>query len=351
MLNLKPIPGFSRYGITTDAKIFNLKTGAQLRTSSDVRGYRYTILVNDAGERKGMKRHRLVALTHLDMPDGDPEMFVVNHKDHIPGNDAKDNLEWCTQKENIEHWKEGGKEKTSTPVEVLDVKTGETTHYESIGACARELGINRYSIHGRLARKSSCIWPEGKRYRVGGTVGPWPPVDNMTVGRSRKVILKDLKSDALVIFDKLSDVLPYIGYKLPAVWKWANDYRQPVVPGLYQLQFTDKALPWREVDDVFEELQMGMQCKVVVRFDADWGAPVWYESAVACGKLNNLKPTALNYRLKSKGQTVYSDGKRYCYYSELPEDQKKTIRYEIPPEGRVQRPSTATAPWCRMTSV
>jgi hypothetical protein len=276
---------------------------------------------------------------------------VVNHKDHIPGNDHKDNLEWCTQKENVEHWLVGGKDKTSVPVEVLDVDTGIVTQYESIGACSKALGINRYSIHGRLERGASCVWPEGKRYRTGNTDGAWPAVDDTTVGRSRLVLLRDLKTDTVVVFNKLTDVLPYVGYKLSTVWHWANDYRQPVIPGLYQIQFSDNAVPWREIEDVFEELEQGARCKVVVRFDANWEDPVWYESATICGVLNDLKSTAINYRLKSKGNNVFSDGKRYCYYSDLPEDQKKTIRYEIPPEGRVQRPSKATAPWCRLTSV
>ncbi len=343
MLDIKPIPGFSRYGVTSDARLFNLKTGKPLRTSSDVRGYRYTILVNDEGERQGIKRHRAVALAHLPLPEGNLDEHVVNHKDHIPGNDWKDNLEWCTQKENVEHWKNGGKKKESIPVDVMDHESGVVVTYPSIGVCSKATGVNRYSIHGRLERGSECVWPEGKRYRVSSS-DPWPPAEKIQVGRARLVLLKDLRTNTTTVYEKLSDVLPYVGYKLPTVWTWANDHTQPVIPGLYQIQFSNNAVPWREVIDVFEELQDGMNCKVVFSFDADWDSPMWYESAAVCCKVNGLKPTALNYRLRSKGQKVYSDNKRYCYYSDLPEEMKKTIRYEIPPEGRVQRPSKAAAP-------
>lgn len=342
MSDVKQIPGFSRYGITSDARLFNLETGEELKTSRNSRGYYTTILVDDFGYRKGVKRHRLVGLAHLEHPEGNIEDFVINHKDSTPGNDWKDNLEWCTQKWNVEHWQENGKKKVSIPVEVLDVETGESTFFESIGACSRTMGIERYSIHLRLERGPEYIWPEGKRYRVVTDEVDWPPVKKLAYGRSREVLVKDLKTDTVFIFNKLSDSLSLIGYKLAAVWKWANDYRQPVVPGLFQIQFADTALPWRKVNDVFEELQDGMHLKVVFRFDSDWGNPIWYESARACGKLNDLAATALNYRLKSRGQKVFSDGKRYCYYSDLSEFQKKTIRYEIPPEGRVQRPSKAT---------
>lgn len=343
MSDVKPIPGFNRYGITSDARLFNLETRKELKTSRNSRGYYVTILVDDFGHRKGVKRHRLVGLAHLEHPEGNIEDFVINHKDSTPGNDWKDNLEWCTQKWNVEHWQENGKEKVSIPVEVLDVEANESTFFESIGACSRTVGIGRYPIHLRLERGPEYIWPEGKRYRVVTDEVDWPSVKKLTYGRSREVLVKDLKTNTIIIFSKLTDTLPLIGYKLAAVWKWANDYRQPVIPGLFQIQFADTALPWREVDDVFEELQDGMHLKVVFRFDSDWGNPIWYESARACGKLNGLAATALNYRLKSRGQKVFSDGKRYCYYSDLSEFQKKTIRYEIPPEGRVQRPSKAAA--------
>ena len=343
MLNMKPIPGFSRYAVTTDARIFNLITRKELRTSRDVRGYRQTILVNDLGQRESIKRHRAVALAHLETPPGDLTTWVVNHKDHTPGNDWKNNLEWCTQQENVAHWWAQGKARPSISVDVLNVESGVVSTYASVGECARAVGVNRYSIQGRLDRGSECIWPEGNRYRVSGNPDNWPSAKPIPASRARAVLLRDLRTNTTVVYAKLTDVLPLVGYKLAAVWKWANDHSQPVIPGLYQIQFSNRAVPWREPEDVFEELQDGMWNKVVVRLDGGWESPVWYESAVICGTLNGIKPTALSYRLKFKGQKVFSDGKRYCYYSDLPEDQKKTIRYEIPPEGRVQRPSKATA--------
>lgn len=343
MSTLEQIPGYSRYGITENGELFNLVTGDELKTSPDPRGYHRTALVNDAGEQKGVKRHRLLALTHLEWPEGNIEDFVVNHKDLIPGNDWKDNLEWSTQKENVEHWKASGlNQKKSIPLETVDGEDGKFTRYKSIGECSRDLGIDRYSIQLRLDRGPQYIWPEGKRYRVGHSSEPWPPVDKLEYGRSREVLLKDLRTGKKILVGKLSDVLPLIGYKLSAVWSWANNPEQPVVPGLFQLQFCNKLKPWREVQDVFKELQDGMKSKVVLTFGGDWSNPIWYESATTCASLNNLKPTALNYRLKSKGQKVYSDDKRYCYYDDLSDIQKKAIRYEIPPEGRVQRPSKAT---------
>lgn len=339
---VKRIPGYSRYGITSDGDLFNLLNGSLLKTTKNPRGYHTTILVNDNGKRKGVKRHRLVALAHLEWPSEDIEKFVVNHKDSTPGNDWKDNLEWCTQKRNVEHSIEQGAVKKSIMVEVLDEYHGDIKRYSSIAQCSKDIGLERYSIQLRVDRGAEYVWPEGKRYRAGNSYDPWPETKKLDYGRAREVVMKNLRTDVVFLFGALSDTLPHIGYKLAAVWKWASDPNQPVIPRLFQIQFADDMKPWREVKDVFEELQDGMRNKVVFMFDENWEDPIWYESAAACAELNRLKPTALNYRLKSKGLTVYSDGKRYCYYDDLTTVQKKTIRYEVPKEGCVQRPSKAT---------
>ena len=44
------------------------------------------------------------------------------------------------------------------------------------------------------------------------------------------------------------------------------------------------------------------------------GEVEFYETASECAQSHGLSPTALNYRLKSKGQTVFQDGYTYSYY-------------------------------------
>ncbi|ELC8411524.1 NUMOD4 domain-containing protein [Clostridium perfringens] len=61
---------------------------------------RSVVKLSKNGERKDYKVHRLVAKAFLDNPNN---YDVVNHKDGNPLNNNVENLEWCTQKQNIRH--------------------------------------------------------------------------------------------------------------------------------------------------------------------------------------------------------------------------------------------------------
>lgn len=63
------------------------------------KGYKIVSLSKN-GKRKNFYVHRLVAEYFLENKDG---CDIVNHKDFNTGNNASDNLEWCTQKENIDY--------------------------------------------------------------------------------------------------------------------------------------------------------------------------------------------------------------------------------------------------------
>lgn len=72
----------------------------------------YTINLSKEGKRKNYQVHRLVAQEFI--PRTKQEKNVINHKDYNTLNNCVDNLEWCTQKENVNYSKHKMKHRHKT---------------------------------------------------------------------------------------------------------------------------------------------------------------------------------------------------------------------------------------------
>lgn len=95
----KDIAGYELYyQISNIGQVKRKDTGKILK--NNIRnGYEYvTLCVN--GQRKKFYVHRLVAIAFIPNPKSYEQ---VNHKDGNKSNNKVDNLEWCTQKENLMH--------------------------------------------------------------------------------------------------------------------------------------------------------------------------------------------------------------------------------------------------------
>ena len=119
-------------------------------------------------------------------------------------------------------------------------------------------------------------------------------------------------------FDSLGDAAKALGVSLPAVSEWVNNTRskrvQPVCPGCIQLKFAYDPTPWREVEDPYIELQENTGRAIVQVTNDRTGEKIIYTSAKECAVAHGIGVTALDWRLKSQGKKVYSDGFRYGYY-------------------------------------
>ena len=103
----KQIKGYEKlYEISNYGNIRSLKrnntNGRQLSKNFGARGY-YQVTLSKNNVRKTARIHRLVAETFIPNVE---KKEIVNHIDGNKLNNNVDNLEWCTEKENVNHaWK------------------------------------------------------------------------------------------------------------------------------------------------------------------------------------------------------------------------------------------------------
>lgn len=80
-------------------RLGRVKRGKSLRKHNVYNGY-IQVALSKNGVKSYKLVHRLVAQAFIHNPDNLP---VINHKDEDPSNNRADNLEWCTQKYNVNY--------------------------------------------------------------------------------------------------------------------------------------------------------------------------------------------------------------------------------------------------------
>lgn len=315
------IPDFTRYGIKEDGTVINRITGNVLEGSVNPDGYHNVRLTDDFGKTFTWGMHRLLAYIFKN-PGVDITDLVVNHKNGIKSDNRLDNLEWVTYQGNAEHAGANGLTEKCKPVSVRDVDTGETKRFPSVIECARFFNLTKDAVTHRLKFNGERVFPERKQYRYGHDDSPWfipseSSLEYIQYGRERKVMVKDLSTDIVTIYNKASDAAEAIGVAVSTLSMWLSDnINQPIRSGFVQVKWYDDVSPWRVPLQPYTEYREQTGKRAVCVRDPVKQITVIYISGIECCHALNLKPTTLNYRLKSKGQTVFPDGNTYTYLDE-----------------------------------
>lgn len=130
-----PEDDFTNYRITEDGRVYSKKNKRFLKGHM-CNGYK-VIFING----KTYAVHRLVAMTFHHTDD---YSLIVDHIDTNPLNNHKDNLQWLTQKENINR----NNKDTSHPRIVLqkDLDGNVIAEYNSVTEAGEANGVTRYAI-------------------------------------------------------------------------------------------------------------------------------------------------------------------------------------------------------------
>lgn len=107
------------------------RRGQVLSERTDKRGYHQARLQRD-GRSTYPKVHRLVATLFLENPENLPQ---VNHKDLDKSNNTIENLEWISEKGNMDH-------AFAVTVEVENIVTNEVRIVRNISDFCKEVGIH-----------------------------------------------------------------------------------------------------------------------------------------------------------------------------------------------------------------
>lgn len=311
MIEYFPIPGFSKYRISRNGVVYSELSEGTLVGSINGSGYFFYRMLGDDGKTKSIGAHRLLALAFL--PCENPEEMVVNHINGNKLDNRVENLEWCTYQENAEHAGAMGLTTKCIPMLVRDALTGEVVRYASIAAGARALNLTKDAALHRIRTAGQRTFPEGKQYMAEASGYEWSDVVDVQFGRKRRVLLKSFEGKGILEFGDQSSVAAFLDVSQASVSKWLKA-DQPVLPGMWQIKDASVG-EWREVKDPLLELEKTTGWKIVVVFNDD--VRKVFMSAADCARHFGLRPTALNYRLQSRGATVFKDGFRYSYYSDI----------------------------------
>lgn len=111
-----------------------------LHCITDTHGYLY-INLSKNGKVKKYLLHRLVAQAFIPNPHNKPQ---VNHIDEDKENNRVENLEWCTNKENVNHGTRNLRVSKINSKPIICIETG--IEYYGTNECARQMGLHQSNI-------------------------------------------------------------------------------------------------------------------------------------------------------------------------------------------------------------
>lgn len=163
-----------RYFVSNMGKVKSVKRDRYLKPRVDRYGYETVVLWIGYDKKIYTTVHRLVAKAFIENPNG---YNIVNHKDMNKLNNNADNLEWCTNQYNVQHWytndktaainlKECRKHSIEANKHTIRVwKHGEYIgEYKSKHECAVALNISEKTIYNWIRRDGES--QQGYRFEL-----------------------------------------------------------------------------------------------------------------------------------------------------------------------------------------
>lgn len=151
---LKEYPKNNNYLVSDTGEIYSKRFNKKLIPKRNWDGY-FRVQIWKDNKCKFVSWHRVIAETFIPNPNNLP---CVNHKDGNKQNNCVENLEWCTQKENIKHaWCTGLSTSKNhskySKIAQYDRNGNLIAIFECPSEAAYKTGISYYSILNSAKKK------------------------------------------------------------------------------------------------------------------------------------------------------------------------------------------------------
>ena len=153
MDDVKIYPKNSNYLVFRDGRIMSVRFGKFITPKKAHDGY-HRLQIWEGNKNNFVAWHRVVAETFIPNPDNKP---YINHRNGIKTDNRAENLEWCTQRENIiDYWKKNEiprKQDRShskgrkTPVNQYTLDGKFIATFDSLTEASKATGIYYQGIH------------------------------------------------------------------------------------------------------------------------------------------------------------------------------------------------------------
>lgn len=344
LVESKEFPGyyhlkdFPLYVLREDGDLIYTVTKHHIKKSLSPTGYQlYHSILDSYGKKRTVLVSRLLKMTF------DPVEGMENlHVDHINNNKTDNrlcNLNWVTNQENIAKAGKDGLLARHRPILLRNYRTGEVMEFPSLNAVARFLNIPAENVRYRVKCNDSRVFPEGYQFKYKDDVMDWNEFEEYKIeealiryGHERKVMLRNLITGEVFHFDTMKDAAESISMPTSTLSNYINKSSdlQPVLPGLIQLKYENDLREWIDYDDPYLELAKLTGERLIQVTNADTLECRLYLNQLDCCRDMNIKPSALNNRLKMyEPGHVFKDGYMVEYYPGVNSHMTKAQRSSV----------------------
>lgn len=210
------IPYYSSYLINQRGEVFNLLERRMVQPSLTSNGYFTLRLRSDGGKTSNMLRHRILLMTFK--PNvGNYSDLVVNHINGQYGDDRLENLEWCTNSENLTKSSLSGQNEDlkrfgGLRIEVRDTNAGITIGFKDTYEASKYFNF-KPRVVVRRAKTEGKLSFNGLQFRFFNKDANWPIPKEVGSGGNYKELnhIKLVFEDGTVKFCGTKEAARIIG--------------------------------------------------------------------------------------------------------------------------------------------